>query len=124
MDIQDFFSEKFKNTDYKPESSYERKAAEKHMVPIISILLRECGWEDDFLVSLDMNGEITLYLRIAYVAACSIEGNWAHIKEKIPEIVEYALIAKELRNHTDIHLYWIDKSIKDKNWDNFAKMYR
>lgn len=124
MDIQDFFSEKLKCGDYKPESPYERKVAETHLIPIISILLMDCGWEDDFHIMMDMNGKIILYLRIAYVAACSTEGTWEQIKAKIPELVEYAMIAKELRNNKDISLYWIDKSLKEVNWKNFAEMYR
>lgn len=110
---------KLNQPDFKPLTPYEAKIAQKHLEPIVAILLKGCGWEDDFCVLFGTNGKITLYLRIAYVAACSIEGNWEHIKQKIPEIVQYATVAKELRSHRDISLFWIDKRIKDLDWKKF-----
>ena len=105
--VDDFLKSKLNQPDFKP------------LEPIVAILLKGCGWEDDFCVLFGTNGKITLYLRIAYVAACSIEGNWEHIKQKIPEIVQYATVAKELRSHRDISLFWIDKRIKDLDWKKF-----
>lgn len=115
--VNDFLEPKLNQPDFKPLTPYESKIAQKHLEPIVAILLKGCGWEDDFCVLLGTNGKITLYLRIAYVAACSVEGNWNHIKEKIPELVQYATTAKELRRNREIALFWIDKSIKDLNWE-------
>lgn len=124
MSIEEYFRERLNRPDFKPESPYEMKEARKHLEPIVSILLKDCGWEDDFCILIDMNGKIILYLRIAYVAACSVEGTWEHVKTRIPELVEYAIIAKELRTHKDINLHWIEKSMKELNWENSAKLYR
>lgn len=117
--VDDFLKSKLNQPDFKPLTPYEAKIAQKHLEPIVAILLKGCGWEDDFCVLFGTNGKITLYLRIAYVAAYSIEGNWEHIKQKIPEIVQYATVAKELRSHRDISLFWIDKRIKDLDWKKF-----
>lgn len=120
--VDEFLNSKLNKADFKPHTYYEAKIAQKHLEPIVSILLKECGWEDDFCVLIDTKGKITLYLRIAYVAACSVEGNWNYIKEKMPELVQYAIAAKELRSHRNITLYWIDKNMKELNWDNFARI--
>lgn len=117
--VDGFLKPKLNRPDFNPLTPYEAKIAQKHLEPIVSILLKECGWEDDFCVLFGTNGKITLFLRIAYVAACSVEGNWLHIKEKIPELVQYAISAKELRSHSGVALHWIDKSMKDLKWENF-----
>ena len=69
--VDDFLKSKLNQPDFKPLTPYEAKIAQKHLEPIVAILLKGCGWEDDFCVLFGTNGKITLYLRM-----------WPHVPSK------------------------------------------
>lgn len=116
MSVEDLLNTKLNQPNFKPLTYYETKIAQEHLVPIVSILLKQAGWDDEFCIKMDANGKLSLYLRVAYVAACSIEGYWDSIKEKIPELIEYANIMRKLRKFKGINIQWIDRSLKDFPW--------
>ncbi len=116
MSMEDFFKAKLNQDNLKHLTYHEAKIAREHLLSIVSILLKQAGWEDEFCIRMDYNGKLTLYLRVAYVAACSVGRKWDDIKEQIPDLIEYALLMRKLREYKNINIHWIDKSLKDLPW--------
>lgn len=62
-------------------------------------ILEEYGWQNDFALYYHEDRiQVRLYLRMAYVASCYLDGTWENIKERIPYIIPLLLAATELRN--------------------------
>lgn len=67
-------------------------------------ILYECGWEHEFTIYYygDFR-HVRLYLRLAYVAACHLDGLWEDIKIRLPDIIPLVKSAMELRKEKKIH---------------------
>lgn len=62
-------------------------------------ILEEYIWQNDFALYYHEDRiQVRLYLRMAYVASCYLDGTWENIKERIPYIIPLLLAATELRN--------------------------
>lgn len=80
-------------------------------------ILRECGWEHEFTIYYyaDWN-HVRLYLRLAYVAACHIDGLWVDIKVRLPHLVPLIKSVVELRKEKDFMMLWIERQIAGLEW--------
>ena len=87
--------------------------------PLAAALLSEYGWENDFALYYHPDGiRIRLYLRIAYVAVCYLDGIWEEIAEQIPFVVPLLKATIELRKIKNLGMLWIECNCKDLEWLN------
>lgn len=82
-------------------------------------ILEEYGWQNDFaLYYHNDRKQVRLYLRIAYVASCYLDGTWESIKERIPYIIPLVLATIELRQEKNLGMIWTDRTIIKLDWSN------
>lgn len=80
-------------------------------------ILEEYGWQNDFALYFHEDRiQVRLYLRMAYVASCYIDGTWSEIKERIPYIIPLLLAATELRKEKNLGMIWIDRQVTKLDW--------
>lgn len=80
-------------------------------------ILEEYGWQNDFALYYHEDRiQVRLYLRMAYVASCYLDGTWENIKERIPYIIPLLLAATELRNEKNLGMIWIDRQVTKLEW--------
>lgn len=80
-------------------------------------ILEEYGWQNDFtLYYYEDRIQVRLYLRMAYVASCYLDGTWSEIKERIPYIIPLLLAATELRKEKNLGMIWIDRQVTKFDW--------
>lgn len=80
-------------------------------------ILEEYGWQGDFALYYHEDRiQVRLYLRMAYVASCYIDGAWSEIKERIPYIIPLLLAATELRKEKNLGMIWIDRQVTKLDW--------
>ena len=80
-------------------------------------ILEEYGWQNDFALYFHEDRiQVRLYLRMAYVASCYLDGTWSEIKERIPYIIPLLLAATELRKEKNIGMIWIDRQVTKLGW--------
>lgn len=80
-------------------------------------ILEEYGWQNDFALYYHEDRiQVRLYLRMAYVASCYLDGTWDNIKERIPYIIPLLLAATELRNEKNLGMIWIDRQVTKLEW--------
>lgn len=80
-------------------------------------ILEEYGWQNDFALYFHEDRiQVRLYLRMAYVASCYLDGTWSEIKERIPYIIPLLLAATELRKEKNIGMIWIDRQVTKVDW--------
>lgn len=80
-------------------------------------ILEEYGWQNDFALYYHEDRiQVRLYLRMAYVASCYLDGIWENIKERIPYIIPLLLAATELRNEKNLGMIWIDRQVTKLEW--------
>ncbi len=89
----------------------------KSLISEAATILQECGWEHEFTIYYygDWN-HVRLYLRLAYVAACHLDGLWEDIKVRLPDIIPLVKSAVELRKEKDFMMLWIDRDIVGLEW--------
>lgn len=82
-----------------------------------SYILKEYGWENDFALYYHQDGfKIRLYLRMAYVASCFLDGTWEDIKERIPYIISLLRPTIELRKERNLGMLWIERQVTKLDW--------
>ena len=80
-------------------------------------ILEEYGWQNDFALYYHEDRiQVRLYLRMAYVASCYLDGTWSEIKERIPYIIPLLLAATELRKEKNLGMIWIDRQVTKLDW--------
>lgn len=80
-------------------------------------ILEEYGWQNDFALYFHEDRiQVRLYLRMAYVANCYLDGTWSEIKERIPYIIPLLLAATELRKEKNLGMIWIDRQVTKLDW--------
>lgn len=80
-------------------------------------ILEEYGWQNDFALYYHEDRiQVRLYLRMAYVASCYLDGTWENIKERIPYIIPLLLAATELRKEKNLGMIWIDRQVTKLEW--------
>lgn len=80
-------------------------------------ILEEYGWQNDFTLYYHKDKvQVRLYLRMAYVASCYLDGTWDDIKARIPYIIPLLLAATELRNEKNLGMIWIDRQVTKLEW--------
>ena len=80
-------------------------------------ILEEYGWQNDFTLYFHEDRiQVRLYLRMAYVASCYLDGTWSDIKERIPYIIPVLLAATELRREKNLGMIWIDRQVTKLDW--------
>lgn len=80
-------------------------------------ILEEYGWQNDFALYFHEDRiQVRLYLRMAYVASCYLDGTWDDIKARIPYIIPLLLAATELRNEKNLGMIWIDRTVTKLDW--------
>lgn len=80
-------------------------------------ILEEYGWQNDFALYYHEDRiQVRLYLRMAYVASCYLDGTWENIKERIPYIIPLLLAATELCNEKNLGMIWIDRQVTKLEW--------
>ena len=81
-------------------------------------LLDSLGWNGSFALYRNPSDTdtIRLYLKIAYVGACFVEGPWDRIKEQLPTIVPMVLVVRELRKQPNIGMLWIESNLKEMDY--------
>lgn len=80
-------------------------------------ILEEYGWQNDFALYFHEDRiQVRLYLRMAYVASCYLDGTWSEIKERIPYIIPLLLAATELRKEKNLGMIWIDRQVTKLDW--------
>lgn len=80
-------------------------------------ILHACGWEHEFTIYYYGDFKhIRLYLRLAYVAACYLDGLWEDIKIRLPDIIPLVKSAMELRKEKDFMMLWIERQIVGLEW--------
>ena len=80
-------------------------------------ILEEYGWKNEFALYYHKDRkQVRLYLRMAYVASCYLDGTWENIKERIPYIIPLLLAATELRNEKNLGMIWIDRQVTKLEW--------
>ena len=80
-------------------------------------ILEEYGWQNDFALYFHEDRiQVRLYLRMAYVASCYLDGTWSDIKERIPYIIPLLLAATELRKEKNLGMLWIDRQVTKLDW--------
>lgn len=80
-------------------------------------ILEEYGWQNDFALYYHEDRiQVRLYLRMAYVASCYLDGAWSEIKERIPYIIPLLLAATELRKEKNLGMIWIDRQVIKLDW--------
>ena len=72
-------------------------------------ILSACGWGHEFTIYYYGDFKhVRLYLRLAYVAACHLDGLWEDIKIRLPDII--------LRKEKDFMMLWIEHQIVGLEW--------
>ena len=80
-------------------------------------ILEEYGWQNDFALYFHEDRiQVRLYLRMAYVASCYLDGTWSEIKKRIPYVIPLLLAATELRKEKNIGMIWIDRQVTKVDW--------
>lgn len=80
-------------------------------------ILEEYGWQGDFALYYHEDRiQVRLYLRMAYVASCYLDGTWSEIKERISYIIPLLLAATELRKKKNLGIIWIDRQVIKLDW--------
>ena len=80
-------------------------------------ILEEYGWQNDFALYFHEDRiQVRVYLRMAYVASCYLDGTWSEIKDRIPYIIPLLLAATELRKEKNIGMIWIDRQVTKLDW--------
>ena len=80
-------------------------------------ILEEYGWQNDFaLYYHEERIQVRLYLRMAYVASCYLDGTWSEIKARIPYIIPLLLAATELRKEKNLGMIWVDRQVTKLEW--------
>lgn len=80
-------------------------------------ILEEYGWQNDFALYYHEDRiQVRLYLRMAYVACCYLDGTWGSIKDRIPYIIPLLLATIELRQEKNLGMIWIDRTITKLEW--------
>ena len=80
-------------------------------------ILEEYGCQNDFALYYHEDRiQVRLYLRMAYVASCYLDGTWSEIKERIPYIIPLLLAATELRKEKNLGMIWIDRQVTKLDW--------
>lgn len=80
-------------------------------------ILQKCGWEHEFTLYYHEDFKhIRLYLRLAGVAACHLDGLWEDIKVRLPGIIPLIKSAVELRKEKDFMMLWIERQIVGLEW--------
>lgn len=83
----------------------------------VAAILEEYGWQNDFALYFHEDRiQVRLYLRMAYVASCYLDGTWSEIKERIPYIIPLLLAATELRKEKNLGMIWIDRQVTKLDW--------
>ncbi|WP_300939474.1 hypothetical protein [Bacteroides acidifaciens] len=86
------------------------------MAEAVSELIKY-GWEDEFTMYYYGDWRhVRLYLRIAYVGVCHLDGPWSEIKERLPKIIPLAKSLVELHKERDFGLKWIDREFTRLEW--------
>lgn len=89
----------------------------KALMSEAATILHECGWEHEFTIYYYGDWKhVRLYLRLAYVAACHLDGLWEDIKVRLPYIVPLIKSAVELRKEKDFMMLWIERNIVGLEW--------
>lgn len=82
-------------------------------------ILGEYGWRNEFAMYYHKDRkQVRLYLRMAYVASCYLDGTWENIKERIPYILPLLLATTELRKEKSLGMIWIDRTVTKLEWLN------
>ena len=64
----------------------------ENLITEAATILEEYGWRNEFAMYYHKDKtQVRLYLRIAYVASCYLDGTWENIKERIPYIIPLLL---------------------------------
>ena len=80
-------------------------------------ILEEYGWQNDFALYFHEDRiQVRLYLRMAYVASCYLDGTWIEITGRIPYIIPLLLAATELRKEKNLGMIWIDRQVTKLDW--------
>ena len=80
-------------------------------------ILEEYGWQNDFTLYYHKDKvQVRLYLSMAYVASCYLDGTWDDIKARIPYIIPLLLAATELRKEKNLGMIWIDRTVTKLDW--------
>ena len=80
-------------------------------------ILEEYGWQNDFALYFHEDRmQVRLYLRMAYVASCYLDGTWSEIKKRIPYVIPLLLAATELRKEKNLGMIWIDRQVTKLGW--------
>ena len=80
-------------------------------------ILEEYGWQNDFALYFHEDRiQVRLYLRMAYVASCYLDGTWIEITGRIPYIIPLLLAATELRKEKNLGMIWMDRQVTTLDW--------
>ncbi|MCI6840306.1 MAG: hypothetical protein MR900_10550 [Prevotella sp.] len=94
-----------------------RSAVAKVLMAEAAMLLKDLGWENEFAIYYHGDRKnVRLYLRLAYVSAFYIDGEWTVIKARLPKLVPLLNAAIELRKEKNANLLWVEKDVKDLQW--------
>lgn len=89
----------------------------KDLMGEVGDILNECGWEHEFTIYYYGDFKhIRLYLRLAYVAACHLDGLWEDIKIRLHDIIPLVKSAIELRNEKNLTMLWTERQIAELEW--------
>lgn len=79
--------------------------------------LRKYGWDNEFTMYYYGDWKhVRLYLRIAYVGVCHLDGLWSEIKARLPKIIPLAKSLVELHKESDFGLSWINRDMTRLEW--------
>lgn len=80
-------------------------------------ILDECGWEHEFTIYYYGDFKhVRLYLRLAYVSACHLDGLWEDIKIRLHDIIPLVKSAIELRKEKNLTMLWTERQIAELEW--------
>lgn len=80
-------------------------------------ILEEYGWRKEFALYYHKDRkQVWLYLRMAYVASCYLDGTLGSIKERIPYIIPLLLATIGLRQEKSLGMIWIDRTVTKLDW--------
>lgn len=79
--------------------------------------LRKYGWDNEFTMYYYGDWKhVRLYLRIAYVGICHLDGLWSEIKTRLPKIIPLAKGLVELHKERAFGLSWINRDMTRLEW--------
>lgn len=109
--------EKIEQVEYIGNFAHSESRKCDDLMAEAATILEEYGWQNDFALYYHEDRiQVRLYLRMAYVASCYLDGTWSEIKERIPYIIPLLLAATELRKEKNLGMIWIDRQVTKLDW--------